>query len=75
MYLPGSKYGIYTVLDMHQDEFSYRFCGEGVPAWATQGRVSGFLEYPFPLEWAFPIDNFTGIPNPEMCEKLSWSLG
>ena len=28
----GEK-GIYTLLDMHQDVFSGKFCGEGVPDW------------------------------------------
>ena len=27
------KYGIYTLLDLHQDVFSDRTCGEGVPNW------------------------------------------
>lgn len=32
----GEKYGIYTLLDMHQDVFSGKFCGEGVPDWAVE---------------------------------------
>lgn len=32
----GQKYGIYTLLDMHQDVFSGKFCGEGVPDWAVE---------------------------------------
>ena len=31
----ASKYGIYTLLDMHQDVLSPKFCGEGVPDWAV----------------------------------------
>lgn len=31
----GEKYGIYTLLDMHQDILSEKFCGEGIPDWAV----------------------------------------
>lgn len=27
----AAKYGIYSILDPHQDEFNPRFCGEGAP--------------------------------------------
>ena len=30
-----SHYGIYTLLDMHQDVYSLNFRGEGAPAWAV----------------------------------------
>ena len=30
-----SRYGIYTLLDMHQDVYSSNFRGEGAPAWAV----------------------------------------
>lgn len=35
-----SRYGIYTLLDMHQDVYSQLFRGEGAPAWAvcTDGK-------------------------------------
>ena len=28
-------YGIYTLLDAHQDVLSQKFCGEGIPDWAV----------------------------------------
>ena len=31
----ASKYGIYTLLDAHQDVLSEKFCGEGIPDWAV----------------------------------------
>ncbi len=31
----ASKYGIYTLLDAHQDVLSQKFCGEGIPDWAV----------------------------------------
>lgn len=38
-----ADHGIYTILDMHQDNYSAAFQGEGAPAWATQ---SGGLPNP-----------------------------
>ena len=29
----AAKYGIYTLLDMHQDVFSPKLCVEGMPDW------------------------------------------
>ncbi len=31
----SAKYGIYTLLDMHQDVMSPKFCVEGFPDWAV----------------------------------------
>ncbi len=31
----AGTYGIYTILDMHQDILSEKFCGEGIPDWAV----------------------------------------
>ena len=31
----AAEYGIYTLLDMHQDVLSEKFCGEGIPDWAV----------------------------------------
>ena len=35
MFHSSGKHGIYTLLDMHQDVLSHKFCGEGVPDWAV----------------------------------------
>lgn len=45
-----AKYGIYTILDLHQDVLSPRICGEGAPMWvnATQEALGG-LPFPLPL--------------------------
>ena len=31
----AGSHGIYTLLDMHQDVLSDKFCGEGIPDWAV----------------------------------------
>ena len=33
--LRAAGYGIFALLDMHQDTFSAKYCGEGVPDWAV----------------------------------------
>jgi hypothetical protein len=48
----ASKFGIYTLIDMHQDVFSERFCGEGVPSWAVHSF--GSLRFPEPVDAAYP---------------------
>jgi hypothetical protein len=39
--------GIYSLLDMHQDVFNRKFCGNGVPDWAAVHDKNNF---PYPLE-------------------------
>lgn len=48
----AAKFGIYTLIDMHQDVFSDRFCGEGVPSWAV--KSTGSLRFPEPVDGAYP---------------------
>ena len=57
VYTAGSKYGIYSLIDFHQDVLAARFCGEGIPEWAVRQDVEGFLDFPFPLKWAYPLNN------------------
>lgn len=67
----GAQYGIYTLLDMHQDVFSGKFCGEGVPDWAVEtGSSRGF---PWPLSAPYKVDPTTGYPTKEDCAKHNWA--
>ncbi|KAJ3406686.1 hypothetical protein HDU80_010704 [Chytriomyces hyalinus] len=66
-----SDAGIYVLLDFHQDIFSERFCGEGVPLWAANPR-SGRFAFPFPLDKAYPVDE-RGIPSQEDCHRHDWA--
>ncbi|KAJ3326551.1 hypothetical protein HDU76_012826, partial [Blyttiomyces sp. JEL0837] len=74
--------GIYVILEMHQDSFSERFCGEGVPLWAVDitsplDRVGIHLPnstvgFPRPAKEPYELDE-KGIPSAEDCAKMSWS--
>jgi hypothetical protein len=50
----AAQYGIYTLLDMHQDGLSEFFCGEGIPTWAVRQtrewefRSGGLFAFPAP---------------------------
>nr|BAB16370.1 endoglycoceramidase [Cyanea nozakii] len=66
----AAKYGIYTLLDMHQDVMSAKFCVEGFPDWAVNtGNADNF---PFPLEDKYPLNPQTGYPYPKDCAKHAW---
>ena len=42
----AAKYGIYTLLDMHQDVMSRKFCVEGFPDWAVNsGKYKNVIFY------------------------------
>merc|ERR1712110_735776 len=60
----AARYGIYTLLDMHQDGLSEYFCGEGIPVWAVRQtrefKQAGELAFPFPFDH---MDNATDFFN------------
>ena len=67
----SAKYGIYVLLDMHQDAFSRMLCVEGLPTWVVNtGNAKGFPE---PLHEPFVPDPKTGMPSDEDCAKFLWS--
>ena len=49
--IKAGEYGIYTVLDFHQDVLSSIFCGEGVPIWFAKKLLgpSPTHDWPYPL--------------------------
>ena len=63
----AEAYNISVLVEFHQDLFSEKFCGDGVPMWAIPKRVSAT----FPLPLSMPY-NYTeeGIPNG--CGKHPW---
>lgn len=47
------EHGIYVILDMHQDDYSTLFSGEGAPLWAAQDGQLANPSLPFPLGYFF----------------------
>jgi len=60
--------GIYSLLDMHQDVFNRKYCGNGVPDWAAKPLVENF---PYPLQVEYEVDD-NNHPSREDCEQTSW---
>ena len=68
----AARYGVYTLLDMHQDVLSESFCGEGIPNWAVRTRSTGKHAFPAPLLPPFADADEHGFPTRQDCAKLSW---
>ena len=66
----ASQYGIYSLLDMHQDVMSEKFCGEGVPLWAAVANTTNF---PFPLSFTPYNVSAEGVPTFDDCHSRSWT--
>eukprot|EP01064_Diplonema_japonicum_P031482 TRINITY_DN565_c0_g1_i1.p1 TRINITY_DN565_c0_g1~~TRINITY_DN565_c0_g1_i1.p1 ORF type:complete len:533 (+),score=159.24 TRINITY_DN565_c0_g1_i1:48-1601(+) len=67
----AATYGIYTLADMHQDVLSERYCGEGIPFWATPD----IQEVPFPVPVGplpYHNDPSTKLPTRQDCAKHAW---
>ena len=70
----AAQHGIYSILDPHQDEFSPRFCGEGVPDWWVQLHNASTDDFPVPVQSRpFPIVNKTqpNFPGRRLCDTHS----
>ena len=59
----AERYGLHPVLDMHQDVFNRRFCGNGVPDWVPQPPEFNF---PYPLQIEYEVDE-NGYPSRFVC--------
>lgn len=67
----SAKYGIYVLLDMHQDVMSRKFCVEGFADWAANpGNARNFPE---PIHAPFKVDPQTSYPTDEDCAKFQWA--
>jgi endoglycosylceramidase len=69
------KYGVYTIIDLHQDVLSPRICGEGAPLWVKTTRAAlGGLPFPLPLGLK-PLDTLSdGLPNCSAAPSpIGWS--
>jgi hypothetical protein len=62
--------GILSVLDMHQDVFNRKYCGNGVPDWAARPTEENF---PYPLEVEYEVDE-NNYPSREDCGRKDWPI-
>jgi endoglycosylceramidase len=62
-----NRFGIWVVIDAHQDLFSRQFCGEGFPTWTAQRK-----NFPHPLKVNITVGP-DGFPNREDCLKIPFS--
>lgn len=71
----AANYGIYILVDMHQDVLSEKFCGEGIPAWATiTSNVSASKQFPVPVsDTPFSAIAEDGFPTRQDCAKYGWA--
>ena len=57
----GSKYGIYTLVEFHQDAWNAKFCGNGAPDWTIPKESEGTFPIPVVLH-TVEADASTGHP-------------
>ncbi|CAB3989848.1 endoglycoceramidase-like [Paramuricea clavata] len=67
----AEEYGIYILLDMHQDVMSHRFCVEGFPDWTIDPEIA--KSFPFPLHEPYKLDPTTNLPSSADCSRFSWA--
>lgn len=61
------KYGIYVLLDLHQDVASRKTCGEGMPDWAVKDYDTLLTKFPAPM-YNLKIEyGPDGYPTKESC--------
>jgi len=67
-----ANYGIYTLIDFHQDVLNRRFCGEGIPDWAVYNDLIT-LPFALPVAEVFEVDN-NDYPPLEKCLEHIFGL-
>jgi len=65
--------GITPLLNMHQDVYSRKFCGEGFPDWAMESNFNQtkHVAFPWPLADPFEVDENL-YPSRELCKSIDW---
>jgi endoglycosylceramidase len=66
----ASSYGIYSLLDMHQDVISEKFCGEGIPDYVAIPTDENFAE---PVDSIYTDRAEDGFPTRADCAKHGWA--
>jgi len=74
-----SKRGVYTLVDLHQDVGSRRFCGEGFPEYYIdaleadpQSQLARAPAFPKPLNYDLPTNASTKVPELQDCLKYNF---
>lgn len=62
-----AEYNISVLVEFHQDLFSEKFCGDGVPLWAIPETISATFPLPIDIPYKY-YDN--GLP--KSCGKHQW---
>eukprot|EP01132_Coremiostelium_polycephalum_P007754 gene7754-9539_t len=65
------QYNIFALLDCHQDLYSWVYCGDGAPAWASVPK--GGKQFPEPIDKPYQVDNNTLVPSGSQCGKHPWA--
>jgi endoglycosylceramidase len=66
----ASKYGIYTLLNLHQEILSEKYCGEGFPDYVINkatSTVQGKKTFPFPIDEPYHEKAEDGYPTRYDC--------
>lgn len=64
----AAKYGIYSVIDFHQDAWNAKYCGNGAPDWAS---IPAKENFPLPLAAPVPVDPDTNHPTRDTCDGIN----
>ena len=68
----SADHGIYSLLDFHQDVYSPKYCGEGIPLWASITGDDAW-NFPRPIQWTpFNISS-EGLPSDADCSSFAWA--
>lgn len=64
----AGEYGLYTVVEFHQDAWNAMYCGNGAPDWVSVTEQNNF---PMPIADPVPVDPTTGHPTKETCDSIN----
>lgn len=67
----GSR-GIYTYVELHQDAFGERFCGDGFPSWVINETVASSFPQPLLGYTSYPLEK-DGLPSQANCKRQNWA--
>eukprot|EP00762_Andalucia_godoyi_P003378 ANDGO_06649.mRNA.1 Endoglycoceramidase len=69
-----SDYGIYALMDSHQDLMSRYYCGAGVPDWIAKRDDGNHAPFPQPIAHSIPVDPQTQYPLIPECLKREFAF-